>query len=288
MNSIPQSGSFTSMLDLWFFALPYSFWYLVLIMLVFSLVAYKARQLTASGSIVAFFVGFVPTYAFGFGAVATLLLFFLFAGVLGKFSKMRTKSDASSIQKKGSRRDGMQVFANGGMALVAAVLYALSPSTVALVMFGSSVAEAASDTFAGEIGILSRSEPVSIITGRKMKPGLSGAVSALGSVAGLLGALFIALYWMSNFLPLSGKSLAYASIVAASGFFGCLMDSALGATVQAHYYDQEGGCLTEHPTVGGRELPLERGIRWVDNDLVNLMSNVIATLLAASLVLVIG
>jgi uncharacterized membrane protein len=93
---------------------------------------------------------------------------------------------------------------------------------------------------------------------------------------------------MSNFLPLSGKSLAYASIVAASGFFGCLMDSALGATVQANYYDQEGGCLTEHPTVGGRELPLERGIRWVDNDLVNLMSNVIATLLAASLVLVIG
>jgi len=288
MNLVPASGSFTNMFDLWFFDLPYSFWYVALIMLLFSLVSYKARQLTVSGAAVAFFIGFGITYLLGFGALTTMLLFFLFAGVLSKFSKIRSKVDADGIQKKGSRRDGMQVFANGGMALVAAVLYALSPSMVALVMFGSSVAEAASDTFAGEIGILSRSEPVSIITGRKMKPGLSGAVSALGSVAGLLGALFIALYWMSNFLPLSGKSLAYASIVAASGFFGCLMDSALGATVQAHYYDQEGDCLTEHPTVGGRELPLERGIRWVDNDLVNLMSNVIATLLAASLVLVIG
>lgn len=288
MNIVPSSGSLTNMFDLWFFALPYSFWYLALLMLIFSLVAYKARQLTVSGATVAFFVGFVPTYILGFGALSTLLLFFLFAGGLSKFSKMRSKFDTEGIQEKGSRRDGMQVFANGGMALVAAVLYALSPSMVALVMFASSVAEAASDTFAGEIGILSKARPISIITGRKMKPGLSGAVSALGSGAGLLGALFIALYWMSNFLPLTGKSFAYASIVAVSGFFGCLMDSVLGATVQAHYYDPERDRLTEHPTSGGKKLALERGIRWIDNDLVNLMSNVIATLLGASLILVVG
>lgn len=288
MNLVPASGSFTNMFDLWFFALPYSFWYLCLIMLAFSLASYKARQLTASGAIVAFFVGFGTTYFLGFGALTTLLLFFLFAGVLSKFAMIRSKVDAQRIQKKGSRRDGMQVFANGGMALVSAVLYAISPSMVALVMFASSVAEAASDTFAGEIGILSRSQPVSIITGRKMKPGLSGAVSALGSIAGLLGALLIALYWMGNFLPLEPRSFAYASIVAVSGFFGCLLDSVLGATVQAHYYDQERACLTEHPTSKGEKLPLERGIRWIDNDLVNLISNVVATLLGASLVLVLG
>lgn len=288
MNLVPASGSFTSMFDLWFFPLPYSFWYLALIMLTFSLVAYKARQLTASGAVVAFFIGFGITYYLGFGALSTMLLFFLFAGGLSKFAKMRTNGDTESIQKKGSRRDGMQVFANGGMALVAAVLYGLSPSMLALVMFASSVAEAASDTFAGEIGILSKGQPISIITGRRMKPGLSGAVSALGSIAGLLGSLFIALYWMSNFLPLEGKSFAYASVVAISGFFGCLMDSVLGATVQAHYYDKERDCLTEHPSLHGKKLPLERGFRWIDNDLVNLMSNVIATLLGASLILVIG
>ncbi len=288
MNLELSSGSFTNMFDLWFFSLQYSFWYLALIMLAFSLISYKAKQLTVSGSIVAFFVGFGTTYFLGFGALTTLLLFFLFAGVLSKFSKMRSKFDAEGIQKKGSRRDGMQVFANGGMALVAAVLYALSPSMVALVMFGSSVAEAASDTFAGEIGLLSKANPISIITGRKMRPGLSGAVSALGSIAGLLGALFIALYWMSNFFPLEATSFAYASVVAISGFFGCLMDSVLGATVQAHYYDQDRDCLTEHPTSEGKKLPLERGVRWIDNDLVNLMSNVIATLLGGSLILVIG
>ena len=288
MNLALSSGSFTNIFDLWFFSLQYSFWYLVLIMLAFSLVSYKARQLTASGSIVAFFVGFGATYFLGFGGLTTLLLFFLSAGVLSKFSKVHSKFDAEGIQKKGSRRDGMQVFANGGMALVASVLYGLSPSLVALVMFGSSVAEAASDTFAGEIGILSKTKPISIITGRKMRPGLSGAVSALGSITGLLGSLFVAIYWMSNFFPIEAKSFAYASVVAISGFFGCLMDSVLGATVQAHYYDQKRDCLTEHPTSGGEKLPLERGIRWIDNDLVNLMSNVIATLLGGALVLVIG
>ncbi|MGB4407111.1 MAG: DUF92 domain-containing protein [Sphaerochaeta sp.] len=288
MNLALSSGSFTNIFDLWFFSLQYSFWYLVLIMLAFSLVSYKARQLTVSGSIVAFFVGFGITYFLGFGAFTTMLLFFLFAGVLSKFSKMHSKFDAEEIQEKGSRRDGMQVFANGGMALVASVLYGLSPSIVALVMFGASVAEAASDTFAGEIGILSKAKPISIITGRKMRPGLSGAVSALGSITGLLGSLFVAIYWMSNFFPIEAKSFAYASVVAISGFFGCLMDSVLGATVQAHYYDQKRDCLTEHPTSGGEKLPLERGIRWIDNDLVNLMSNVIATLLGGALVLVIG
>lgn len=58
MNLVPVSGSFTNMFDLWFFDLPYSFWYVALIMLLFSLVSYKARQLTLSGAAVAFFIGF--------------------------------------------------------------------------------------------------------------------------------------------------------------------------------------------------------------------------------------
>lgn len=288
MNLVPNSGSFTAMFDQWFFAGPYSVLLLALLMLVIALVSYVVRQLTASGAVAAFLVGFGTTYLLGFGALALLMLFFLAAGVLSKIAKRRSKVDALKIQAKGSRRDGMQVFANGGMALVAAVLYYFSPSMVVLVMFGASIAEAASDTFAGEVGILSKTKPVSIITGRPMKPGLSGAVSALGSLAGLLGSALIALSWMGNFLPLTAKGFAYASVVAVSGFFGCLMDSVLGATVQAHYYNKESDSLTEHPLLNGEKLPLVRGFGWIDNDLVNLMSNVIATLLAASLALVVG
>ncbi len=60
------------------------------------------------------------------------------------------------------------------MALVSALLYALNPSIPFLVMFGASVGgEAASDTFASEVGILSKTKPVSIITGRPMTQALA-------------------------------------------------------------------------------------------------------------------
>jgi uncharacterized membrane protein len=67
-----------------------------------------------------------------------------------------------------------------------------------------------------------------------------------------------------------------------------LLDSVLGATVQAHYYDEVGDRITEHAVVDGRILPLESGIRWVDNDMVNLLSNVASALFGMSLTLIIG
>jgi uncharacterized protein (TIGR00297 family) len=175
------------------------------------------------------------------------------------------------------------VWANGLFALLGALLYALDQSPVYLVMFATSVAEAASDTFAGDVGILSKREPVSIITGRPMRRGLSGAVSPLGLVSGMLGAILIALTAWSLLLTPDRAGAAGASVIAIAAFFGCLIDSVLGATIQAHWWDEESNTLTEHPTKNGKPLPLERGIRWIDNDMVNLLSNATATLLAFSL-----
>lgn len=172
------------------------------------------------------------------------------------------------------------------MALVSALLYAYNPSLPFLVMFGSAVGEAASDTFASEVGILSKTKPVSIITGRPMTPGLSGAISPLGLASGLLGAVLIALCVWGCFLPMSSMSVFAASVIALSSFAGCLLDSVLGATVQAHYYDEANDCITERPIVDGRALPLERGLRWVDNDMVNLVSNVASAILGMSLSLI--
>ena len=287
-NLVPFSGSLASLLNQWFFSLPFSFWFLVLMMAVIAFVSYLTRQLTLGGSIAAFLVGFFTTWILGFGALASLMLFFLSAAVLSKLARRIAGKNSEKIQKKGGCRDSLQVFANGGMALLAALLYAFAPSPVTLVMFGAGVGEAASDTFAGEVGILSKAKPVSIITGRPMKAGLSGAVSGLGTGAGLLGAVLLALCWMGNFFPLDGKSVSYASVVAVGSFFGCLMDSVLGATLQAHYYDEEKDLLTEHSMMEGKKLPLVRGIGWIDNDVVNLMSNVISVILAGSLALVLG
>ncbi len=287
-NLVPSNGSITSLLNGVFFSFPYAFWVLLLLMALVSLVSFKAKQLTLGGAIAAFFVGFFPTWILGFGALATLLLFFIAAGVLGKIAKRIGFVDTMKIHKKGGTRDSIQVYANGLMALVAALLYAYDPSPSYLVLFGAAVGEAASDTFASEVGILSKTKPVSIITGKPMEPGLSGAVSPLGLAWGLLGSVLIGLCVWGCFLPFTAKSAAYASVVFISSFFGCLLDSVLGATIQAHYYDEVADRITERSEIEGRELKLERGIRWVDNDMVNFISNVVASLFGLSLVLIIG
>lgn len=288
MNLVPFNGSLAALLDSWFFSLPHAFWLLLVLMAIVAIAAYGARQLTASGAVAAFLVGFGTTWVLGFGALGTLLFFFITAGVLSKVSKRIRGKEMAGLQAKGGRRDAMQVWANGLFALMAALLYALSPSPLYLVAFGASVAEAASDTFAGDVGVLSRTDPVSILTGRPMKRGLSGAVSPLGLASGMIGALLIACTVWALLLPSSWASLKEVSVIATAAFFGCLIDSVLGATVQAHYWDEESDTITEHPEKGGRSLPLERGVRWFDNDMVNLVSNGVASLLAYSLMAILS
>jgi uncharacterized protein (TIGR00297 family) len=283
MNLVPPHGSLAALLNQHFFALGSAWWLLMLIMGVIAIGSYLAGQLNVGGALAAFLVGFGTTWILGFAALATLLFFFLSAGVLSKISKRLRGVEMRAIHAKGSRRDAMQVLANGLMALVAALLYASNPSIAYLAMFGASVGEAASDTFAGEVGILSPADPISIITGKPMKRGLSGAITALGLAAGLLGAILIALIVWTLMLPPGVTGLAQASVIALAAFFGCLIDSVLGATIQAHYWDEQSKRITEHRYRGDRELPLERGIRWVDNDVVNLLSNTTSALLALSL-----
>jgi uncharacterized membrane protein len=99
---------------------------------------------------------------------------------------------------------------------------------------------------------------------------MSGGVTVLGMVAAMASSVVIALCWYISF---SGVSLYEAALVAVMGFAGAVIDSYLGAGVQALYYDPETKEFSEKEEHDGRRLELSRGIRWIDNDMVNLMSN---------------
>lgn len=271
---------------------PWSLLVLCLVMFIIALLAWKAKQLTVSGAVLAWVEGVCIAWCLGFEGLAVMLLFFLSAAVIGKFSKrLHATRGVFHIQKKSGARDWMQVIANGAPATAAALLYLVDPTPFALVMFGAGVAEAASDTWAGEIGILSKQDPVSILTMKPVTPGLSGGVSVLGTLGGVAGAVLIAVFWLGCFAVFGtggfSRWIGYGSLVAVGGFSGCLMDSLLGAVAQAHYWDDERQQLTEHEIVDGRKLELSRGLRWVDNDIVNLMSNLFGVLLAGGLSFVI-
>jgi uncharacterized protein (TIGR00297 family) len=282
-NMVPYCNSIAAMLNKKFFALPYALWILIAFMLVIGFLARKTKQLTWGGALSAVLIGFGITWILGFGALFTMLLFFIGAAFLGRIAKDYRKRTEMPVQKKGGCRDTMQVFANGGLSLVFAVCYAIYPHQAFLMMFAASIAEAASDTASGEVGILSKETPVSLVTGKPLPKGLSGAITTLGTTSGLVASLLIALCWMSNFYAPSTHALLLCVIVAACGFVGAVFDSFLGCTCQACYYDERHDRLTEHEGEDGVKFTLRHGLPWMDNDMVNFLSNLLSCMLAGTI-----
>lgn len=256
----------------------------LMINVVLAVGALLLKALSLSGALAATVVGFVILHCIGWGGWAVLLLFFLSATILGHVNKLLSDQSEKRIQKKSGPRDWAQVFANGGLAAVAALLYGISGLAVALVMFGASLACATADTFASEAGTLSKSPPISIRTGTIVPKGMSGGITLLGTISSVVGALLIALAWFAACASYHNAPFFFlALIIGGCGIFGSFVDSYLGATVQAHYWDAENKQLTEHKKRNGKTLELCRGISWIDNDTVNFISNAAAVLLASGL-----
>lgn len=246
--------------------------------------AFRKKAVDASGAAVGAAVGTAILFAGGFPAYALLVGFFLSSTAVGRL--FVGKRVDRRVEEKGGRRDAFQVLANAGTATVAAMLYAATKNLVWLVAFATAFAEANADTWASEIGVLYRKLPRSILSGKELTPGTSGGVSPLGFLASALGAAFIGLLFAAAYgldpVPKASWGLV-ALIAAGSGFAGSVLDSVLGAAIQAQYTCIVTGRYTERPRTDGRPNVLVRGFRWVTNDMVNFLSTLSATALSAIL-----
>ena len=65
------------------------------------------------------------------------------------------------------------------------------PNDLLYPCFLASVAAANSDTWGTEIGKLSKSNPIDIISGKKVQHGTSGGVSLIGTAGSLFGSITI-------------------------------------------------------------------------------------------------
>jgi uncharacterized membrane protein len=133
--------------------------------------------------------------------------------------------------------------------------------------FCASLAAANADTWATELGILSPIKPRLITTMKQVEMGTSGGITPVGTLAALLGSLLVALVGV---LVIGGSGLMLI-VITLLGFAGSVIDSVLGATVQAVYRCPTCQKETErHPLhVCGTETTIFRGIPWLNNDWVN-------------------
>ena len=252
-------------------------------------VAYRRGSLTASGWLGAIITG---TLTFGFGGWTwglTLIAFFVSSSALSHFRQNRKQALTGEKFEKGGRRDLTQTLANGGAGAALALAYGLNGAPIALLAaFAGVMATVTADTWATEIGILSRQPPRLITSWRTVAPGISGGVTAYGMLASGAGALMIGVVlvllaalelgaWWPWLLP--------AALV--GGLIGSLADSLLGATVQAIYQSPTGETERRIARDGAPNQPL-RGWRWMNNDLVNLLSSIAGGLVAVAVFRLIG
>lgn len=245
----------------------------------------RRSAVTPGGGVAGFTVGAAIFAAGGPWLWSLLMAFFVTGTAISRVGRRR-KAALQRLHEKGRRRDALQVFANGGVAMVAALAYGATGEPLFAAACAASFAASNADTWAGEIGVLSPRPPRSIVSGRRLLPGASGGVSALGTVTAALAAAVIAALFLVGWVPRYGWSGAVSVVatITAAGFAGALIDSLLGATVQAHYADAVSGDLTERRFGPDGENRLVRGLRRFNNDAVNLASNLLAVLISLPLI----
>ena len=241
-------------------------------------VVIEKKVLTKMGLALAILLDIIVSLTLGnFGFV--LLLTFLFGSVIvDKIKKHKHNDD--SIVKKGDTRDAIQVIANGLIPMVMAILYSITMNKVFIVGYAAALAEAFADTCASGIGVYSKST-LDLFKMKKIKLGLSGGVSVIGTVASLVGALVIS----AIALAFGAVNVKLFMIVSLSAFLGAFFDSFLGSLFQIKYKCNVCEEITERELHCNKKTEKYSGFAFFDNDVVNLMSGlfsaVFATLIAS-------
>lgn len=235
---------------------------------------YYIRSLSFSGSIASFVTGCCVAIGFGWEGLVVLGAFFSSSSYWSKY-KHQQKGTLEEMLEKGSQRDWVQVLANGSIASFTSLSFYFTGDNIWMLAFLVSIAAANSDTWASEIGVLSKRKPIYILTLKSVEKGTSGAVSFLGTLSSFGAALFIAV--VAYFL-FSIHSITVVVLIAIFGFIGSVVDTLLGATVQAIFKCEKCSIVTEKTIHCEKDTVLIKGIKWCNNDVINWLSVFIATI----------
>jgi uncharacterized protein (TIGR00297 family) len=189
--------------------------------------AYGLGTLDLAGCLAGVGVGTAIAGGLGVRGFAVLALFFVLGSVATRL-RGRAKEAAGVGQSRGGARTVRHVLANGLVAALCGVGAALAPGEAGLfgLAMSGALAGAASDTLSSEVGQAYGGPPRLLTTFRRVGVGENGAVTVVGTLAGLVGALIVGLVaWRLGVASRAG-------IVVLAGLLGNLADSALGATLE--------------------------------------------------------
>jgi len=231
------------------------------------------RVLTPSGAIASTIIGTIAVAA-GWSWGALLFSLFISVTAVSELRAAEKSKRLGSLLEKGAERDAAQIVANGAVFTIAAIGNLISPAPAWHALAAGALSFSAADTWATEIGTLTRGDPRSIVTGRRVPAGTSGGVSLLGTLGAVAGALFIGTEAVFAAWPVPLAAVILGGVLAA------IADSIIGATLQAKRLCPRCGKPTERPMHDcGTETTIAGGIAWLDNDAVNALCSAIGALI---------
>jgi uncharacterized protein (TIGR00297 family) len=241
-------------------------------------IAFWRGSLSASGAMGAVLIGGVTFGLGGWTCGLLLVLFFITSSALSRFREADKRKPAEAFEK-GSRRDLGQVLANGGAPAALALASGLVTWEGWLAMFIGALAAATADTWATELGMLSRARPRLITTGEVVPVGTSGGISVRGTLAAVAGGATIGL--AAGLLPRGLPWWTALPLGLVSGLAGSVIDSLLGASLQRQGYCPSCQAATEARIhYCGAATELTRGCAWFGNDVVNFLASLAGGLIA--------
>jgi len=189
---------------------------------------WRARTVTNAGAVAGFLIG-VAIYLGGGWQGWTLLIVAFVSVALATRAGFKRKAIVGIAEERGGRRGPGNAIANTGIAAWAALLCLgmVRPDLPRLAMVAALVT-ASSDTIASEVGKAWGKTTWLVIGWRRVTPGTSGAVSAEGTLAGIVASVVLAgLAAALGLIPISQlAAVAIASTIAsfAEGALGALFE----------------------------------------------------------------
>jgi uncharacterized protein (TIGR00297 family) len=254
----------------------------------------KKRTLSKSGAASAWCVGVLLVGSGLRGFV--LLMFYQIASWATKYKKeWKEAHDATAAE--GSVRGASQVLACSALAVVLSLVHVIFVGEEKAISFEQDRMAASlscsvlahhatclADTLASELGILSKTDPILITEPwRSVPPGTNGGVTLWGTFMSAVGGALMGLGtvwmdWCSGIEPLQPlKLLALGTLC---GFVGSIIDSILGATIQATFQDPEDRLIHHDKQPSFKHIS---GLNLLSNVQVNLVSICASSLLGGLL-----
>jgi uncharacterized protein (TIGR00297 family) len=215
-----QLGDLTSFRDRWAIG--------GLLTLLFSGFARWVHGVTTAGALVGAVVCFVLYLGGGPGAFAALITVFALAWITTRLGYSRKQKLGVAERREG--RSASQVLANLGVATICAAIFIFifGQGKIILLAMSAALSEAAADTVSSEIGQAVGETPRLITNWKSVPAGTNGAVSLMGTFAGIAAAGIVSVVCLlGGLLPQRWLAVSIGAAI-----LGMVVDSFLGACLE--------------------------------------------------------